>query len=196
MKSLIATLTYFLFKCNWKRKLEECFFGCQGLGSQTGIPVFQTTWIRHCFEHIPCLFLLFLLLILNMQMFAGLYLINGVKLINIVLTRPVSIPGKEKINLNFYFHTLLWRLKRFYESLKGFRLKRLKTFLRTLKKCENSNFYFNTMLKAGRVNFSLWPAGKWSTLVISVLLWKHPHLTYCSSSFKIASCVRRKQGMN
>ena len=27
--------------------------------------------------------------------------------------------GKEKINLNFYFHTYLWCLKRFYEGLKG-----------------------------------------------------------------------------
>ena len=29
-------------------------------------------------------------------------------------------PGRrEKINLNFYFHTSLWCLKRFYQSLKG-----------------------------------------------------------------------------
>ena len=27
---------------------------------------------------------------------------------------------KVKINLNFYFHTSLWCLKRFYEGLKGF----------------------------------------------------------------------------
>ena len=27
--------------------------------------------------------------------------------------------GKEKINLNFYFHTSLWCLKRFCEGLKG-----------------------------------------------------------------------------
>ena len=26
---------------------------------------------------------------------------------------------REKINLNFYFHTSLWYLKRFYEGLKG-----------------------------------------------------------------------------
>ena len=26
---------------------------------------------------------------------------------------------REKINLNFYFHTSLWNLKRFYEDLKG-----------------------------------------------------------------------------
>ena len=36
---------------------------------------------------------------------------------------------KIKINLNFYFHTSLWYLKRFYEDLKG-----------TTKKCENKNF--------------------------------------------------------
>ena len=29
-------------------------------------------------------------------------------------------PGRrEKINLNFYFHTSLWGLKRFYEGLKS-----------------------------------------------------------------------------
>ena len=34
------------------------------------------------------------------------------------LTLPAPIPDKEKkINLNFYFHTSLWCLKRFYESL-------------------------------------------------------------------------------
>ena len=34
-------------------------------------------------------------------------------------------PGqREKMNLNFCFHTSLWCLKRFYESLKG--LKRMK----------------------------------------------------------------------
>ena len=42
-------------------------------------------------------------------------------------------PGqKEKIKLNFYFHTSLWCLKRFYEGLKGFH----KTFWDTTKKCE------------------------------------------------------------
>ena len=41
----------------------------------------------------------------------------------------------EKINLNFYFHTSLWCLKKFYEGLKGL----LKTFGDTTKKCENKN---------------------------------------------------------
>ena len=45
-------------------------------------------------------------------------------------------PGRrEKIKLNFYFHTSLWCLKRFYEGLKGFH----KTFWDTTKKCENRN---------------------------------------------------------
>ena len=35
-----------------------------------------------------------------------------------------------KINLNFYFHTSLWSLKRFYEGLKGFH----RSFRGTLKK--------------------------------------------------------------
>ena len=45
-------------------------------------------------------------------------------------------PGRrEKINLNFYFHTSLWCLKRFCEGLKGL----YKTFWDTTKKCENKN---------------------------------------------------------
>ena len=36
------------------------------------------------------------------------------------LTLPVAIPDeKKKKNLNFYFHTPLWCLERFYEALKG-----------------------------------------------------------------------------
>ena len=43
-------------------------------------------------------------------------------------------PGQiEKMKLNFYFHTSLWCLKRFYEALKGPH----KTFCGTAKKCEN-----------------------------------------------------------
>ena len=42
---------------------------------------------------------------------------------------------KIKVNLNFYFHTSLWSLKRFYEGLKGLH----KTFWGTTKKCENKN---------------------------------------------------------
>ena len=45
-------------------------------------------------------------------------------------------PGRrEKINLNFYFHTSLWCLKRFYEGLLGLS----ETFRGTIKKCENKN---------------------------------------------------------
>ena len=42
---------------------------------------------------------------------------------------------REKINLNFYFHTSLWCLKRFYEGLKGLH----KTFWGTTKEYENKN---------------------------------------------------------
>ena len=39
----------------------------------------------------------------------------------LVVTLPVPIPDEEKkINVNFYFHTSLWCLERFYEGLKGF----------------------------------------------------------------------------
>ena len=37
---------------------------------------------------------------------------------------------REKINLNFYFHTLLWWLKKFYESHR--------TFGGTTKKCDKT----------------------------------------------------------
>ena len=40
-----------------------------------------------------------------------------------------------KINLNFYFHTPLWCLRRFCEGLKGYH----KSFWGTTKKCENKN---------------------------------------------------------
>ena len=41
---------------------------------------------------------------------------------------PANPGGREKFNLNFYFHFSLWCLKRFYEGLKGI-----------TKKCENKN---------------------------------------------------------
>ena len=42
---------------------------------------------------------------------------------------------REKINLNFYFHTFLWCLKRFYEGFKGL----YKAFWGITKKFENKN---------------------------------------------------------
>ena len=42
---------------------------------------------------------------------------------------------REKIMLNFYFHTSLWCFERSYEGLKGLH----KTFWGTTKKCENKN---------------------------------------------------------
>ena len=48
------------------------------------------------------------------------------KLANLLLTLPVlcilEIHIKIKIYLNYYFHTSLWCLKRFYEGLFSFRL--------------------------------------------------------------------------
>ena len=47
---------------------------------------------------------------------------------------------KRKINLNFYFQTYLWFLKRFHEGIKGLH----KTNRGALKKCENKkSSYFN-----------------------------------------------------
>ena len=46
------------------------------------------------------------------------------------------IPGpRKKINLNFYFHTSLWCLKRFLEGLEGLH----KTIRGNTKKFENKN---------------------------------------------------------
>ena len=43
-------------------------------------------------------------------------------------------PGRrEKINSNFYFHTSLWCLKRFYEGLKGLHETASKGFMKALK---------------------------------------------------------------
>ena len=46
-----------------------------------------------------------------------------------------SPPRRKKINLNLYFHTSLWCVKRFYEGLKGLH----KTVWGITKKCENKN---------------------------------------------------------
>ena len=46
-------------------------------------------------------------------------------LVNQVNPSPPNPGRREKIKVNFYFHTSLWCLKRFYES--------------STKKCENKN---------------------------------------------------------
>ena len=62
-------------------------------------------------------------------------LIEIQKRLIMILTLPVPVPDEEKkISLNFYFHTSLWCLKRFYGGLED-----LKTFWGTGKKCENKN---------------------------------------------------------
>ena len=52
---------------------------------------------------------------------------------------------KIKIELNFYFHTSLWCLKRFYEGLKG--LKPFEAPQRSVKMKIKLNFYFNTTFR-------------------------------------------------
>ena len=37
-----------MLKYNWKRKTWKVFLGCRGLSPQTGILVFQTAWMHHC----------------------------------------------------------------------------------------------------------------------------------------------------
>ena len=56
-----------------------------------------------------------------------------------IKTLPAPIPDEEKkltFKFLFSFHTSLWCLKRFYETLKGLH----KTLRSTTKKCENKNF--------------------------------------------------------
>ena len=72
--------------------------------------------------------------------FPYVYTINWVLYIPLSrLTLPAPCISEScieiKINLNFYFHTSLWYLKRFYEGLKGLH----KIFWSTTKKCENKN---------------------------------------------------------
>ena len=67
-----------------------------------------------------------------------------------------NLGRREKTKSNFYFHTSLWCLKRFYEGLKGLH----KTFCGTTKKCENKNltyffFQYNFQKCTGREGLSL-----------------------------------------
>ena len=52
---------------------------------------------------------------------------------------------RKEIELNFYFHTSLWCLKRFYEGLKG--LKPFEAPQRSVKMKIKLNFYFNTTFR-------------------------------------------------
>ena len=85
------------------------------------------------FEHISHIFLVFLLLTLSKQMLPGKVIKMVSKIFWTVLLNPSrSDPGRrEKINLNFYFHTSLWYLKEFKDLHK--------TFWGTKKKNENKN---------------------------------------------------------
>ena len=60
-----------------------------------------------------------------------------------------------KIKLNFFFHTSLWCLKKFYEGLKDF--KSLKAFIKHFEAPQRSvkikiqlNFYFNKTFRNSR----------------------------------------------
>ena len=99
---------------------------------------------------------------------------------------------REKLSLNFYFHTSFWRLKRLYEDLKG--LKDLhKTFWGTTKKCENKNLklifiltQLSEMHGAKRVNFEQEiPTEMWKlalSLVIFFFLYHCCQKSQCSNS--------------
>ena len=61
----------------------------------------------------------------------------GTELLVLTLNVPCITESwiEIKTELNFYFHTSFWCLKRFYEGLKGLH----KTFWGITKKCENKN---------------------------------------------------------
>ena len=70
----------------------------------------------------------------------------------IVINPPRPDPKQRgKINLNFYFHTSLWCLKRFYE---GHCVESVQTFWSTTKRFENKNltqFLFQYSFRNERV---------------------------------------------
>ena len=98
-------------------------------------------------------------------------------------------PGRrEKSKLNFYFHSSLWCLKRFYEDLQGLH----KTFWGTTRKCENKNltlfwFHCNSQKCTGRDvltlglsslfkkpklgNESTWPATVFDKCLHQIRFW-------------------------
>ena len=57
------------------------------------------------------------------------------------LTLSFLVPDEEKINMNFYFHTSLLYLRRFYEGLKGLH----KTFRSSTKKYESKVFAWSRL---------------------------------------------------
>ena len=59
---------------------------------------------------------------------------------------------KTKINLNIYFHTSLWCLKRFYKASKAF-MKPFEATQRKMKIEIESNFLSLSGIGTGRVNF-------------------------------------------
>ena len=71
--------------------------------------------------------------------------------LSLTLLVPIS-DEKKKVKINFYFHTSLWSLKRFYKGLKSLH----KTFWGATKKCENKNLtwflfqYYNFQKYTGR----------------------------------------------
>ena len=48
IKCIVKSLTATLVEIQLKKENSKIAFGRQSLGAQTGIPVSQTAWIRHC----------------------------------------------------------------------------------------------------------------------------------------------------
>ena len=84
-----------------QRKNQFFFFSCLFYSWYITLPV------HHCDELI----------------YYDVYLRDCLQILQLILTLPapcISKGGiKIKVNVNFYFHTTLWCLKRFYEGLKG-----------------------------------------------------------------------------
>ena len=94
-------------------------------------PAFIKIWLfqKHAVKWAWCTFIFNGIIDLNIsscQYFKILYCLN---------LSCLNPERREKIKLNFYFHTSSWCLERFYEGLKGLH----KTFWGNRKKYENKN---------------------------------------------------------
>ena len=88
---------------------------------------------------------------------------------------------KIKINLNFYFHTLM--PQKFYEDFEGL----LKTFWSITRKCENENLSFSFLSSSGIETTKVKNAGKLKIKLIDKtgVFRTHPQINdgaFCKSS--------------
>ena len=84
---------------------------------------------------------------------------------DVVLTLPIPIPDEEN-KLNFYFHTYLWCLRRFYEGLKGY-------------------FYFSTTFRNARDVVLRFDSLSWKQKTASYIFLQTPWMVASSKINKV-----------